>query len=42
MAKYMSFSNMLEILKEKIKIIKLGSFYIATEENAVFLQKSKK
>ena len=41
MAKYMSFSNMLEILKEKNKrkivIIKLGAFYIATEEDAVFL-----
>ena len=37
----MSFSNMLEILKEKNKgkivIIKLGAFYIATEEDAVFL-----
>ena len=39
----MSFSNMLEILKEKNKgkivIIKLGAFYIATEEDAVFLHK---
>ena len=34
---------MLEILKEKNKgkivIIKLGAFYIATEEDAVFLHK---
>ena len=39
----MSFSNMLEILieknKGKIVIIKLGAFYIATEEDAVFLHK---
>ena len=39
----MNFSNMLEILKEKNKgkivIIKLGAFYIATEEDAVFLHK---
>ena len=37
----MSFSNMLEILKQKNKgkivIVKLGSFYIATEEDAVLL-----
>ena len=39
----MSFSNMLEILKEKNKgkivIIKLGAFYVATGEDAVLLHK---
>ena len=37
----MSFSKMLEILKEKNKgkivLIKIGAFYVATSEDAVFL-----
>ena len=39
----MSFSNMLEILKEKDKekivFVKLGPFYVATGKDAVFLNK---
>lgn len=39
----MSFSKMMEILKKKeegkIVIVKLGAFYIATEEDAVLLHK---
>ena len=39
----MSFSNMLEILKEKNKktivLVKLGVFYIATGKDAIFLNK---
>lgn len=39
----MSFNNMLEILKEKnegiIVLVKVGAFYIATGESAVFLNK---